>query len=141
VEKKELLASGGQRVDGHPSAVKGLQARRDAEILRQMKERGSVSPLRGYKRPIPTDITIEKCSGRVYLVTPMSRWGADWLREKFEHKEEKVFFCDGLVLSHEDAWKIIKTRPETMAVALLGYCDDILARENSAAPTNEGQSG
>lgn len=102
-----------------------LQARRDAENLRMMRERGSLSPLRGYKRPIPTDISIEKCSGRVYLATPMSRWGADWLRATFEHKTEKVFFCDGLVLTHEDAWHVIKTRPEKMLVALYGYCDDL----------------
>lgn len=98
-----------------------LQTRRDAEVLRQIRERGSVSPLRGYKSEPRVDVHIERCSDAVYLATPMSRAGADWVRSNLAAQPEHLFFCDGLVLSDNAFRYLIQRKPDDMVVQIENY--------------------
>ena len=55
--------------------VSEIEARRQTEAQRQMRERGSISPMRGYKPRLTVDIQAEKVAGNLYLVTPLTPAG------------------------------------------------------------------
>lgn len=88
-----------------------------------MRERGSVSGLRGYKPPVTIDIHAEKVDGNLYLVTPATRAGRDWMRAALYKRPEFLFFCNGLVLTHNDFHWMLNTRPDSMCIRIENYFD------------------
>lgn len=86
-----------------------------------MRERGSISPLRGYKPQITVDIYAEKIDGNLYLVTPATRAGVDWIRARLRKRIEYLFFCNDLILDHEDFHWLLNHRPDSMCVRIENY--------------------
>lgn len=91
------------------------------ERQRQMRERGSISPLRGYKPQITVDIYAERVDGNLYLVTPATRAGSDWIRTALRERVEYLFFCNGLILDHDSFHWMLNNRPDSMCVRIENY--------------------
>lgn len=91
------------------------------ESARQMRERGSISPLRGYKPQITIDIYAEKVSGDLFLVTPATRAGADWVRVALPKRVEYLFFCNGLILARNDFNSMLHHRPDSLCFHIENY--------------------
>lgn len=104
------------------------------ERARQMRERGSVSGLRGYKPQITVDIYAEKVSGNLFLVTPATRAGANWVRASLAKRVEYLFFCNGLILDHNDFQWLLHHRPDSLCFHIENY----LSAEEIAA-LNRGE--
>lgn len=78
-----------------------LQVRNNAEIARQMRERGSVSSLRGYREHNPVDLQLEICSEAVALATPTSPQGLEFLRKNV-FRSEQISFGNALVITRSE---------------------------------------
>lgn len=97
-------------------------ARIQTEAQRQMRERGSLSPLRGYQPEFP-DIYVEKVGGNTYLGTPATRAGVDWLGARLSTRHENVFFVNGVILDHADVHWLL-THRASIKVRMENYFED-----------------
>lgn len=97
-------------------------ARIQTEAQRQMKERGSVSPLRGYQPKFP-DIYVEKVGRNTYLGTPATRAGVEWMRARLRNRKENVFFVNGLILDHNDVHWLL-THRNSIRIRMENYFED-----------------
>lgn len=98
-----------------------VKRHQEEERVRQMRERGSLSGLRGYKPQITVDIHAERVDGNLYLVTPATRAGTNWIRAALHKRVEFLFFCNGLVLSDNDFHWLLNNRPDSMCVRIENY--------------------
>lgn len=108
-----------------PTKIVRLPAGSQLEAFRQLRERGSVSSLRGYKREIPVDVHVERCGDAVYLTTPMMRKRADWIHANLAARPEHLSFCNGLALSDNDFRYLIQRKPDDMVVETKDYFDPV----------------
>lgn len=85
-----------------------------------MRERGSISPLRGYQPSLTPDIYVEKVGRNVYLGTPATRAGVDWLGTRLRARAENIFFCNGVILNDNDV-RWLLTNPKSIRVRVEIY--------------------
>jgi hypothetical protein len=78
-----------------------------AEITRQMRERGSVSALRGYKPENQADIIIESVGNGCHLLQPRSAKGRVLIQELLADTTH-LFFGNELVIRDREAMLLIK---------------------------------
>jgi hypothetical protein len=80
-----------------------ILSKSDAEKLRQMRERGSISALRGGANLTPAiDIEFEIADLNVVLVTAKTRGGICWLRQALSDHDSAVFFCGDLIIGRTE---------------------------------------
>lgn len=85
-----------------------LQLRSNPEIARQIRERGSVSSLRGYREHNPADMQLEICSEAVALATPNSLQGLEFLRKNVV-RSEQMSFGNALVITRSEFEQMTRT--------------------------------
>lgn len=66
-----------------------------------MRERGSVSSLRGYKANDSADLQLEICSDAIALATPNSLQGLEFLRRNVV-RSEQISFGNALVITRSE---------------------------------------
>lgn len=96
-------------------------AEADAERARQLRQRGSISALRGPVRRDVVDVRVERCSDAVYLATPMTHAGSVWMARNLAARPAHLAFCNGLVLSNNDFRYLIQRKPDDMVVQIENY--------------------
>lgn len=97
-------------------------ARIQTEAQRQMKERGSISPLRGYQPEFP-DIYVEKVGRNTYFGTPATRAGVDWIGARLSARRETVVFINGVILNHDDVHWLLTHRAD-IRIRMENYFED-----------------
>lgn len=84
-------------------------------VLEMMRERGSVCGLRyPYAHRIESivDVIFEECSPKIFLATPQTPEGVEWLRRSFQSRTEHVWFCNSYVLRHAEYCRLIQNTPD-----------------------------
>lgn len=114
-------------------------ARIQTEAQRQMRESGSISPLRGYQPEFP-DIYVEKVGRNTYLGTPATRTGVDWIRARMRNRHENVFFVNGLILNHDDVHWLL-THRTLIRIRMENYFEDeeVQSEESPVMPQSAAQ--
>jgi hypothetical protein len=107
---------------------------REALQIAMLNERGSLSPLRGYRPAKQADLFVENC-GNVFLVEPRTFAAREWLRanlnrllsfQNTHRMREAVSFGASLILRKRDADILLQwLEPTTLRVDIIDYTDQL----------------
>lgn len=107
--------------------MRAAEPEAEAERVRQLRERGSISPLRGCPAKSRVDIQVEKCSAAVFLATPITHYGARWMHDWLTPRPKYLAWCNGLVMTQRDFSWLMRNKPADLFIRFNNYCDPELA--------------
>lgn len=112
-----------------PRPENSIDVRRsDAEIARQMRERGSINPARGrFNRREQADIVWESVGNGCVVVSAQSESGARHL-SGFFGDSPSVWFCRDRVVRHEAACRLYDAAKDSnLKIKIVSYAPELQA--------------